>query len=205
MAEITAITPQKHDKTRCNIELDGRFCCGMQLETVMINRLKCGMSVTEHELARMQLQSERAQALDRALTHLTHSMKTQREMERFLKGKGYLDETVCAVLERLSELGFLNDEEYAGRYAAAAGKSKGKRLIAHELKRRGVDEEEIAQAVDEMPGQEEAARALAEKYLRGKERDVKTLQKAYAYLLRRGFEADIVRSALALGEVADDD
>jgi len=46
MAEITAITPQKKDKTRCNIEVDGRFYCGMKLETVMQNRLKAGMSVT---------------------------------------------------------------------------------------------------------------------------------------------------------------
>ena len=26
--EITAITPQVKDKTRCNIYVDGRFCCG---------------------------------------------------------------------------------------------------------------------------------------------------------------------------------
>ena len=36
--EITAITPQKHDAARCNIEVDGRFFCGMQLLTVMEHR-----------------------------------------------------------------------------------------------------------------------------------------------------------------------
>ena len=33
MAEITGITPQIKDKERCNIEVDGRFFCGMKLET----------------------------------------------------------------------------------------------------------------------------------------------------------------------------
>ena len=35
MAEITGITPQIKDKERCNIEVDGRFFCGMKLETVV--------------------------------------------------------------------------------------------------------------------------------------------------------------------------
>ena len=30
MAEITGITPQIKDKERCNIEVDGRFFCGIQ-------------------------------------------------------------------------------------------------------------------------------------------------------------------------------
>ena len=48
---ITAITPQKHDASRCNIEVDGRFFCGMQLLTVMEHRLKAGSVVTEEELS----------------------------------------------------------------------------------------------------------------------------------------------------------
>ena len=59
MSEITGISPQKHDKLRCNIEVDGVFFCGMTLETVMKNRLKTGSVVTAEELSRMQLESER--------------------------------------------------------------------------------------------------------------------------------------------------
>ena len=45
MNEITAITPQVKDKTRCNIYIDGRFYCGMSLETTIKNRLKVGQIV----------------------------------------------------------------------------------------------------------------------------------------------------------------
>ena len=58
MAEITAITPQIHDKTRCNIEVDGRFFCGMKLVTVIQNRLKVGSIVTAESLAKMQLEEK---------------------------------------------------------------------------------------------------------------------------------------------------
>ena len=47
MAEITGITPQIKDKERCNIEVDGRFFCGMKLETVVKHRLKVGVAVSE--------------------------------------------------------------------------------------------------------------------------------------------------------------
>ena len=85
MAEITAITPQKKDKTRCNIEIDGRFYCGMKLETVMKNRLKAGICISSDELSRLQLESEKQTALDKALTHISASMKTEKEIRDYLK------------------------------------------------------------------------------------------------------------------------
>lgn len=35
LSEITAITPQVKDKTRCNIFIDGRFYCGLTLEAAV--------------------------------------------------------------------------------------------------------------------------------------------------------------------------
>ena len=35
MPEITDITPQVKDKERCNIYVDGRFYCGLKLETAI--------------------------------------------------------------------------------------------------------------------------------------------------------------------------
>ena len=54
MSEITAITPQIKDKRRCNVYVDGRFCCGLTLETTVKNRLKVGQSITEEQLSDMK-------------------------------------------------------------------------------------------------------------------------------------------------------
>ena len=88
MNEITAITPQVKDKTRCNIYVDGRFCCGLTLETVVKNRLKIGQSITEEKLSEIQLESEKNSALDKALTHISATMKTQKQIREFLTKKG---------------------------------------------------------------------------------------------------------------------
>ena len=129
MAEITAITPQKKDKSRCNIELDGKFFCGMKLETVMKNRLKAGMSVDTEFLSRLQMESEKLTALDKALTHITVSMKTEKEIRTFLKTKGYLEDIIEYVLGKMKEYGYVDDGTYANYYAEGASKRKGSRLI----------------------------------------------------------------------------
>ena len=98
--EITAITPQKHDPKRCNIEVDGRFFCGMQLITVLEHRLKAGTVVSEEELSLLQLEGEKQTALDKALTHISASMKTEREIRDFLRRKGYLQDVSDYVVER---------------------------------------------------------------------------------------------------------
>ena len=197
MSEITRISPQKGDKTRCNIETDGRFCCGMKLETVVRNRLHVGSVVTREELVRLQLESEKATAFDKALSHISASMKTEREIRSFLVRKGYLEEVCDDVVEKMKANGFLDDGAYAAAYCESAGKRKGRRLIEAELRRRGVPDDEIADAIGQLSGEEEGLRRALEKYLKNKPNDRKTFAKAYAYLLSRGYESDMVRAALS--------
>lgn len=198
MPEITAITPQIKDKTRCNIEVDGRFYCGMKLETVMQNRLKAGMSVSLSDLAKMQLESEKQTALDKALRHISASMKTEREIRTYLAGKGYLSDVCDYVIAKMKEYAFVNDAEYAARYAESAGKRKGGRLIALELRRKGIAEDAIEAAVSSLENEEESAKSVLEKYLRGKDiSDKKVVQKAYAHLLSKGYDYNTARAALA--------
>ncbi len=204
MSEITAIKTQIKDPTRCNIEVDGRFYCGMKLETVVRGGLKAGMQISAEELSRLQLDSERQTALDKALTHISASMKTEREVRRFLEKKGYLADVISYVVEKMKEYDYLNDGEYAARYAESAKKKKGSRLIAAELKRRGVSDEAIANALSSISDQGESARAVLEKYLRGKDvSDRNTLRKAYSHLLSKGFDHETARAAL--GGLFDED
>lgn len=203
--EITAITPQKKDKTRCNIEVDGRFYCGMKLETVMQNRLKAGVAVTPESLSALQLESEKQTALDKALTHITVSMKTEKEIRDFLARKGYLQDVCDFVVERMKGYGFLDDALYAKQYAEVAAKRKGARLIAMELKRRGVADEVARGAVEEIEDGGESAKRVLGKYMRGKEVTRETLRKAYAHLISKGFDYDTARTALkSLGEDDED-
>ena len=80
MSDITAITPQVKDKERCNIYVDGKFYCGLKLETALRYRLKAGEPIDLAKLDEIQLENEKSQALDKAMTHLSASMKTEKQI-----------------------------------------------------------------------------------------------------------------------------
>ena len=207
MSEITAITPQIKDKRRCNIFIDGRFCCGLTLECTIKNRLKVGQTVSEEFLSEIQLESEKNTALDKAMTHVSATQKTEKQVRDFLSGKGYLPAVIDYVIEKMRGYNFLNDGEYAERYVESTDKRKGARLIRMELKGKGVSEDEIDGALRELNEntQIETAKVLLNKYLRNKTMDKETLQKAFRHLLTKGFDYQIAKSALAsFGELEEE-
>lgn len=199
MNEITSITPQIKDKTRCNIYIDGRFCCGLTLEATVKNRLKVGQTIDPVRLAEIQLESEKNTALDKALTHVSATRKTEKQVRDFLAGKGYLPAVVHYVIEKMRGYNFLNDSEYAEAYVEFAGVKKGGRLIKMELRAKGVAEEEIDAALQNLDGetQEQAASAILQKYMRHKTADKETLAKAFRYLMGKGFDYETARAALS--------
>lgn len=198
MNEITAITPQIKDKRRCNVYVDGRFCCGLTLEATVKNRLKVGQIVSPERLAEIQLESEKNTAFDKALTHLSATQKTEKQVRAFLAEKGYLPAVVDYVIEKLHSYNFLNDGQYAETYVECVGKRKGSKLIRMELRGKGVSDEDIDEALSGLSPEleKETASALLAKYMRGKTYDKATLQKACRYLLGKGYDYEIVKSAL---------
>ena len=199
MNEITAITPQVKDKTRCNIYVDGRFYCGLTLETTVKHRLKVGQVVSPAFLSEIQLESEKNTAFDKALTHLSATRKTEKQIREYLRGKGYLDGVIDYAVEKLRGYNFLNDGEYAEAYVESVAKRKGGRLIRMELRGKGVSDAEIDAAMNGLDeeSQTQAAQALLHKYMRGKSVDVQTLQKAYRYLMSKGFDYEVAKAALS--------
>ncbi len=214
MGEITAITPQIKDKRRCNVYVDGRFYCGLTLETAVKNRLKAGLTIDEKRLDELQSESEKNTALDKALTHISACAKTEKDVRKFLQGKGYLPTVENYVIEKMRSYGFINDMAYAKTYALSAGKRKGRRLIQYELLGKGVAQADISAAffeIDEARAEsvsgdgsgEEAcsesrsAAEIAAKYMRGKVADKKTIAALYRRLISRGFESETAK------EIAD--
>lgn len=180
----------------------------MSLETTVKNRLKVGQIVSPETLSKMQLESEKSVALDKALTHISATRKTEKQVRDFLRGKGYLPDVIDYVLEKMREYGFVDDSEYAEAYVEFAGGKKGSRLIKAELRKKGIAQEKIDEALFNLDEetQVETASAILQKYLRNKECSRETLQKAYRYLISKGFSYDTAKSAIAaLGEEIEEE
>ncbi len=196
MSEITLIEPQKKDKNRCNVYVDGRFYCGIKLETAVKYRLKSGMQIDKARLDEIQLETEKSQALDKAMTHISATMKTEKQIKDFLAKKGYTEAVISFVLEKLKYHGLADDYAYCRAYIASVS-GKGKRALYADLIKRGADKRAIGQALDEVEEDGDAALAVLRKYMRGKEATKENFYKGFKYLVSKGFDYDTAKSALS--------
>lgn len=205
MKTVTDIKPQVKKPTRCNVYLDNVFYCGLELETVMKYRLKIGMQIEPSELDEIQCDSERIKAMDKALSFVSVSKKTKKQVKDHLFKKGYTQKTIDSVIEKMEDYRFIADDDYAEEYARSFSKSKGKLLIAKELKQKGVCDKDINSALDGIEDETESAVKIAEKYLKNKEKDKKNILKCYKYLLSKGFSFDTAKSAVERIGADEDD
>lgn len=109
-----------------------------------------------------------------------------------------LREAAGAVADRLTELGLLNDEEYARAVVRHyAGKGFGVRRIRDELYRRGVPRQYWDGALSELEAEDGALDKLVRQKLRGAEPTRENLKKVSDYLARRGFGWEEISAALS--------
>ncbi len=205
MKVITDIKPQQKTPTRCNIYLNNNFYCGLELETVMKFRLKVGQEIEADKLDEIQCDSERLKATEKALNFLSNRAKTKKQVKEYLQKKGYTEKTVSAVMEKLIEYKYVSDENYAEDYVRVYSSKKGKRLIAMELKQRGVLEDDMRLALDSIENEEESALKIAEKYIKNKEKSKENLLKCYKYLISKGFDYDLAKQTVERIKTDEDD
>jgi regulatory protein len=204
MATITSIEPQVKDKNRCNVYIDGRFYCGIKLEVAIKYHLKVGLNIEKSQLDEIQLETEKAQAVDKAMTHLSASMKTSKQMSDFLAKKGYTQAVIDYVLEKFNYYELLDDYAYCKAYANSV-KGKGKKMIERDLIKRGADQSAIEKALDEVEEDGEEVKQLLQKYMRGKEPTKENLYKGFKYLLSKGYDYEVAKKALqSLGDIDED-
>ncbi|MGN0814019.1 MAG: RecX family transcriptional regulator [Candidatus Coproplasma sp.] len=202
MSQITSIEQQQKDKTRCSVYLDGRFYCGLKIEVAIKHRLKPGMTIEKSELDSIQLDNEKVQAMEKAMNHLSATMKTEKQMRDFLAKKGYTQAVVDYIMEKLAYYGYVDDAAYCKAYVNSV-KGKGKRAIESALISRGARKEAIDEALSEASEDSEEIFEILQKYLRGKEQNKQTYMKAFRYLMSKGYEYDAVKSAME--RLGDDD
>ena len=134
--------------------------------------------------------------------------KSKGELVAHLKKRGIDDDVAAAVVFRLQEAGLINDLEFARAWAQSRHRAKkiSKRIIGGELRQKGVAQESIDIALDEIDGEAEfeMARGLAERKLNSLSRfDQQTqLRRIQGLLARKGFGFDVIsRVARELGMI----
>ncbi|MTB71837.1 RecX family transcriptional regulator [Arsenicicoccus sp. MKL-02] len=133
--------------------------------------------------------------------------RSRAQLETKLRQRDCPEDVITRVLDRMTEVGLVDDEAYAAMLVRSQQVTKGlaKRALAHELRKKGIDKDLADAALDEVdPDQERrTARELVDKKLRsmgGLTVEVQTRRLA-GMLARKGYGAgtaySVIRDAIA--------
>jgi regulatory protein len=152
--------------------------------------------------------SREEQARNLCLRLLTARARTRSELEGQLTKRGYPDDVSEKVLDRLTQVGLIDDVDFAEQWVQSrrVNVGKGKRALAAELRTMGVDNEVITAAlagIDAGAERERAEQLVRDKLRREKlgDDDAKVARRLVGMLARRGYSQtmafDVVKGELA--------
>ena len=143
--------------------------------------------------------------LNAALRFLEPRQRSIGEVRRRLTRVGYREDLVTAAIERLIDLGMLDDEAFARAWIESRDcvRPRGSRALMSELAKKGIDRETADQTLtereEEHPGADaDAAAKLLDRKARSLARIVDPRarrQRAYALLARNGFDPETAAAA----------
>jgi regulatory protein len=193
--KVTSLKIQKNNPNRVNVYLDGEFSFG--LARIVAAWLQIGQTIGEEKIAKLQKQDTEETAFQKSIHFISYRPRSEKEIRQKLSFKGYDENTVEAVINRLCDNGLLGDEEFAKLWIEnrTAFRPKSRRNLVVELLEKGLADEVIKDAVQNANIDEEAlAEKSARYYIRrlyGFEQR-KFFQRLNGYLFRKGFSFDII-------------
>ena len=192
---ITAIEPRR--KGLSALFIDGEFAMNLDTQALLENRFDVGRDISDEDLKEMIERSNERRAKEKALWLISYRSHSKKELKDKIR-RTCDDTSAEKAVERMEELGLVNDEEYARQFARKLllQKKMARRAAMLEMSRKGIDKETAEAALDEVDvDYRENIRYIIEK----KYRDIgdeKIKRRAVAALQRLGYGWDDIRAVL---------
>ncbi|MBQ8749850.1 MAG: regulatory protein RecX [Clostridia bacterium] len=197
MALITDIVQTTRNKGQMyEVFVDGESLGLYHIETIVKHRIVKGSNVDVEKLTNALVESGTLLAMEKTLNLISKSMKTEKEIKDYLKGKNYNDKIIENVICKLNEYNYINDEVYAKYFVSCHSKKQGNKKLKFDLIKKGVSEEVINSVLDETEEDLQGLKHLAEKYLKNKVKDFKTKSKLFAHLASKGYNYDNINKVI---------
>ena len=193
--KITAITQQVKRPGRYSIFVDGTFSFGVGESQLLSLGLVSGQELTEAELAELKGESEFGKVLDKTLNLLSYRARSEWELRDYLKRKKQPPTTIEKILNKLSNLGYVDDKKFAENWVANRRllKPTSSLKLRSELKQKRIPNIIIDEV---LKADETDEKDVLKELIERKKRRYPDQQKLMAYLARQGFRYDDIKTAL---------
>lgn len=193
---ITALKWSKRRKGRVQVFIDNRYA--FTVEETLAASMRVGDTLDEEIAERLKGQDAVLDAYQRALGLISRRPRSKLEIQQYLNRRGVPPEVRQQAIHRLQESGYLDDLAFARAWIEdrRAFHPLSARALRVELKRKGVEGDTLAQALEGYEDESAALEALRSAKRRWEAMDQSAYQpKAVAFLARRGFNYDLARAA----------
>lgn len=141
------------------------------------------------------------------LRRLSSAPRTRKDLAEDLGRRGIPSDVIDRVLDRFTEVGLIDDAEYARLWVSSRHRSRGtaRQSLRHELRAKGITDDDALEALEAIDDDLERARGLA--LVRSKRPSTSRLEPAararrlVSMLMRRGYRqaeaVSIVKEAVA--------
>ena len=152
--------------------------------------------VSEDNLEQVRLEQTQA-AKDFLLRRLNSRPRTRSELAKELREKAFTEEIAKDALDRLEEVGLIDDDEFAKSWVASRHRSRGLAggVLRQELRQKGVADDIAQVALSEISEDEEyeSAKKLGVKKYRSLQREDRETQirRLVGFLARKGYSSGL--------------
>ena len=192
---ITNVVPKR--KGLSALYIDGEFAVKIDTETFLISKFSVGSQIDDEQLKELIESSNTKRAKEKALWLISYRDHSKKELEEKVRNSCDRDSAKKAV-ERLEELGLVNDEKFARNYAEQLLNVKhlSKKGAKYKLMEKGIDRDLADRILDEIyfDPQEHIRIIIEGKYKNLA--DEKTRRRAVAALQRKGYGWSDIKSVI---------
>ena len=195
---ITALKAQKKTRDRVNVYLDGEFAFGLALIHALW--LRTGQFLSDKEIEALKESDTLEKAKSRAVDFIAYRPRSVKEVRQRLARAGVDAEMVEEIIAGLRSAGLLDDESFSRAWADSRLRNgpRSKRMIAWELRQKGIDQATIdatLETVDDSDGAYEAAQKRWPK-VAAVQPALQRRQKLSEYLARKGYDYNTIEEAI---------
>ena len=184
---------QKKNPNRVNIHLDGEFAFG--LARITAAWLHVGQELSEEKIEKLLAEDSKERAYQQAMLFLSYRARSESEIRRNLRKHEIPEAVIDQTIERLRQDGLANDKEFASAWVENRNtfRPRSRRMMALELRQKGLDEEAIKSAVESVDDEASAYEAAHKRAARFKDLEWNDFRKKLSeFLARRGFSYSVI-------------
>lgn len=193
---ITSIEPKR--KRLSAIYIDGEYAMKLDTEAVLMSRFSVGSEISDEELKELIEFSNEKRAKEKALWLISYRDHSKKELMDKLKRTAD-EQSAESAAERMEQLGLIDDEKYARKYANELINVKhlSKRAAEFKLFEKGIDKELARDILDEMEiNPRDHISAIIEKKYYNALADEKGRKRTIGALQRMGYSWGDINSVL---------